>query len=503
MLEHLFFPGKVAVIGASRQPGKVGHDILANLVKGGFTGEIIPVNPSGDTLFDLKVYPSLREYPGTVDQAVVAVPKPHVLSSVKDALAKGAKSIIMITAGFKETGEEGAALERQLAELCHRSGARLVGPNCLGLLNTRNRLNSSFAGNLPKEGKIGIFSQSGALCTSILDLAEGRNLGLSKLISIGNKADINEDHLLEYFAGDPDTDVIVGYLENIVDGDSFIKTATDTCSLKPVIILKSGTSQAGQKAAASHTGVLAGADTAYGAAFKRSGIIRADTFESLFDYATALSMQPLPKGDRVLIITNAGGPGTMAADAVEHAGMTVAELETNTATSLRDKLPAAASVGNPVDVLGDAPPERYADALLAAQSDVSVDAIIVILTPQAMTDAKETARIIARSIDGSKPVLASFMGGKEVLPGRQELTAAGLPDYESPERAVAALKVMYQYANWKNRPPRIVTRFPVNSRRVERDHHPAAIAQRHPPAQRGQGQGNPRRLRFQRSRRAG
>ena len=468
MLEHLFFPEKVAVIGASRQPGKVGHDILANLVKGGFTGDIIPINPSGGTLFDLKVYPSLREYPGTVDQAVVAVPKPHVLPSVKDALAKGAKSIVMITAGFKETGDEGAALERELAELCRRSGARLVGPNCLGLLNTRNRLNSSFAGNLPKEGKIGIFSQSGALCTSILDLAEGRNLGLSKLISIGNKADINEDHLLEYFAADPDTDVIVGYLENIVAGDSFIKTATDTCSHKPVIILKSGTSQAGQKAAASHTGVLAGADTAYGAAFKRSGIIRADTFEALFDYATALSMQPLPKGDRVLIITNAGGPGTMAADAVEHAGMTVAELETNTATSLRDKLPAAASVGNPVDVLGDAPPERYADALLAAQSDESVDAIIVILTPQAMTDAKETARIIARSIDGSKPVLASFMGGKEVLPGRQELTAAGLPDYESPERAVAALKVMYQYANWKNRPPRVVTRFRVNRRRASR-----------------------------------
>ena len=468
MLEHLFFPEKVAVIGASRQPGKVGHDILANLVKGGFTGDIIPINPSGGTLFDLKVYPSLREYPGTVDQAVVAVPKPHVLPSVKDALAKGAKSIVMITAGFKETGEEGARLEQELTELCRRSGARLVGPNCLGLLNTSNRLNSSFAGNLPKEGKIGIFSQSGALCTSILDLAEGRNLGLSKLISIGNKADINEDHLLEYFAADPDTDVIVGYLENIVAGDSFIKTATDTCSHKPVIILKSGTSQAGQKAAASHTGVLAGADTAYGAAFKRSGIIRADTFEALFDYATALSMQPLPKGDRVLIITNAGGPGTMAADAVEHAGMTVAELETNTATSLRDKLPAAASVGNPVDVLGDAPPERYADALLAAQSDESVDAIIVILTPQAMTDAKETARIIARSIDGSKPVLASFMGGKEVLPGRQELTAAGLPDYESPERAVAALKVMYQYANWKNRPPRVVTRFRVNRRRASR-----------------------------------
>jgi len=468
MLEHLFFPEKVAVIGASRQPGKVGHDILANLVRDGFAGEIIPVNPSGGTLFDLKVYPTLREYPGNIDQAIVAVPKAHVMSAVKDALAKGAKSIIMITAGFKETGGEGTLLELELKDLCKRNGARLVGPNCLGLLNTKNHLNSSFAGSLPKAGKIGIFSQSGALCTSILDLAEGRNLGLSKLISIGNKADINEDDLLAYFAQDPDTDVVIGYLENIVAGDSFIKIATDTCSVKPVVILKSGTSQAGQRAAASHTGVLAGADTAYGAAFKRSGIIRADTFENLFDYATALSMQPLPKGDRVLIITNAGGPGTMAADAVEHAGMTVAELETNTATSLRDKLPAAASVGNTIDVLGDAPPERYADALIAAQGDDSVDAIIVILTPQAMTDAKETARAIARSIDGSKPVLASFMGGKEVLPGRQELTAASLPDYESPERAVAALKVMYQYATWKNRPPRMVTRFRVNRRRVSR-----------------------------------
>ena len=230
-----------------------------------------------------------------------------------------ASNVIMITAGFKETGSEGAELEAELTDLCRRNGARLVGPNCLGLLNTINHLNSSFAGSLPKAGRIGVFSQSGALCTSILDLAEGRNLGLSKLISIGNKADINENDMLEYFAGDPDTGVIVGYLENIVAGDTFIKTATDTCSIKPVIILKSGTSQAGQRAAASHTGVLAGADTAYGAAFKRSGVIRADTFEALFDYAQAFALQPLPKGDRVLIITNAGGPGTNAADAVETA----------------------------------------------------------------------------------------------------------------------------------------------------------------------------------------
>ena len=468
MLEHLFSPESVAIAGASKTPGKVGHDILANLVKCGFAGKILPINPAGGTMMGLPVHTSLLNCEGDLDQVIVAVPKSAIIATVKEAITKKARSIIMITAGFKESGGEGLALENEVVGLCKGSGTRLLGPNCLGLLNTKNHLNSSFAGDLPLPGNIAIMSQSGALCTSILDLAAGRHLGLSKLVSIGNKADINENDLLTYFAGDPETKVIVGYLENIISGDQFIKVADTTCSKKPVVILKSGTSQAGQKAAASHTGVLAGADTAYGAAFKRSGVIRADTFEALFDYASALAMQPLPKGDRVLIITNAGGPGTMAADAVEHAGMTVAELDTNTAAALRGKLPAAASVGNPIDVLGDAPPERYAEALKAAQDDASVDAIIVILTPQAMTKPAEAARAIAGAINGSKPVLASFMGGKDVLPGRQELTAAGLPDYESPERAVAALKVMYEYAAWLRRPPRIVTRFRVNRRRAAR-----------------------------------
>ncbi len=468
MLEHLFSPGNVAVIGASQTPGKVGHDILANLIDGGFSGEIIPVNPSGKVILGLVSCKSLKDYTGNVDLVVIAVPKEAVISSVKDAMARKAKSVILITAGFKETSEEGKALELEVTGLCKSHGARLLGPNCLGLINTTNKLNSSFAGEMPLSGNIAIFSQSGALCTAMLDLAGGRHLGLSKLVSIGNKADISENDLLTYFAEDPETKVIAGYLENIVSGDKFIKIAENTCSKKPVVLLKSGTTEAGQKAAASHTGVLAGTDTAYGAAFKRSGVIRADTFEALFDYATALAMQPPPKGDRVLIITNAGGPGTMAADAVEHSGMTVAELDRNTAAALRDKLPEAASIGNPVDVLGDASPKRYSDALEAAQNDEAVDAIIVILTPQAMTNPAETARAIASKINGSKPVLASFMGGKDVLPGRQELTAAGLPDYQSPERAVAALKVMYQYGTWLNRPPRRVTRFRVNRRRAAR-----------------------------------
>lgn len=466
MLTHLFFPERIALLGASRISGKVGHDILANLIESGFAGQVIPVNPSGGELFGIQVHKSLDDYNGTIDQAILAVPKSEIIKSARDSLQKGARTIIVITSGFKETGQDGEMLEQELSELCRRNGSRLLGPNCLGLLNTGYNLNASFAGAMPKKGRIGVFSQSGALCTSILDVAKSRDLGLSKLVSIGNKADINEDDMLEYFGTDKDTDVVIGYLENIVAGDSFIRIATEAASQKPVIILKSGTSQVGRRAAASHTGVLAGADTAYAAAFKRSGVIRADTFEALFDYATALSMQPLPKGDRVLIVTNAGGPGTMAADAVEHSGMTVAELASNTSASLRERLPSAANVLNPIDVLGDAPPERYGEALATAQEDDSVDAIIIILTPQAMTDPAETARTIARSIDGSKPVLISFMGGKDVMPGRQELATAGLPDFPSPERAVAALKAMYEYATWRSRPPRVITRFRVNRRRA-------------------------------------
>lgn len=469
MLEKLFLPRSVAVVGASRTPGKVGYDILKNLVDCGFAGTIIPVNPAGGELFGLKVYPSLAACEQAIDQVIVVVPAALVLDVVKEAVAKGAGTVVVISAGFKETGEDGRKREQELAAICRRGGARLLGPNCLGLINTANNLNASFAGGtMPLPGNIAVFSQSGALCTAMLDMAAGRHLGLSKLVSIGNKADISEVDLLRALAGDDETKVIVGYLEDINSGDAFVKAAEQASNKKPVVILKSGTTAAGQKAAASHTGVLAGQDTAYGAAFKRAGVCRADTFEALFDYATALSMQPAPAGDRILIITNAGGPGTMAADAVEKAGMRVAMLDRNTTTALRAKLPAAASLGNPIDVLGDADPDRYVAALKAAQLDEAVDSILVLLTPQAMTRPAETARAIAENVDGSKPVLASFMGGIDVLPGRLELAAAGLPDYESPERAVSALKAMHEYGVWRRRPPRLVTRFPVNRRRVER-----------------------------------
>jgi acetyl coenzyme A synthetase (ADP forming)-like protein len=468
MLESLLCPKAVAVIGASRTPGKVGHDIVANLKAGGFQGQIVPVNPSANEIVGLKCYPDLKAFGDTIDMSVIAVPTRSVKAAVDSSIQAGAKSVVIITAGFREVGHEGAELEKEIAQMCNTSGVRLLGPNCLGLINTHHCMNASFAKHMPQLGEISVISQSGALATAILDWAAARHLGLAKMISIGNKADLSEIDFLSALAQDEQTKVIVGYLESIVSGDEFIKVAESAASVKPVVILKSGTTSAGVKAATSHTGSLAGADIAYGAAFRRAGVIRAATFEELFDYATALAMQPLPKGDRVAIITNAGGPGIMAADAVEHSGMTVANLNYFTATALKKKLPAAASVGNPIDVLGDADPDRYATALNAALDDDSVDAIIVILTPQAMTRPAETARAVAGCIRGNKPVLAAFMGGQDVMPGREELVASNLPDYTSPERAVAALKAMCEYAAWRRRPPRIVTRFPVNRRRVER-----------------------------------
>jgi acetyl coenzyme A synthetase (ADP forming)-like protein len=468
MLECLLYPKAVAVVGASMTPGKVGNAVVTNLVEGGFEGAIVPVNPGGGEYLGQKFYTSLEEYGKPIDCSVITVPTKAVKGAVASSLKAGAKAVAVITAGFKEVDHEGAMLEAEIAAMCKQAGARLMGPNCLGLINTHHKFNASFANHMPKTGGISVLSQSGALCAAILDWAAARKLGLATLVSIGNKADLDEIDFLSAFADDPETKVVVGYLESIGNGDEFIRVAEAVATIKPVVILKAGTTSAGSKAASSHTGALAGADIAYGAAFQRAGVIRADTFEGLFDLATALAMQPLPKGDRIAIITNAGGPGIMAADAVESAGLKVTTLEESVATALRSKLPAAASVGNPIDVLGDADPSRYALAVEAAQDDPNVDAVLIILTPQAMTQPAETARAIAAAVKGEKPVLAAFMGGEDIMPGRDELVAHSLPDYPSPERAVVALKAMVDYSLWRQRPARIVARFPVNRRRVER-----------------------------------
>lgn len=468
MLESLLYPKTVAVIGASRSPGKVGHEILANLKNAGFKGDLVPVNPSGGEVLGLTCYKDLKEYKGTIDLSVISVPNTLVPQAIESSINREAKAIVVITAGYKEVGHEGAEREKGIAEICRASGVRMVGPNCLGVINTEHALNASFASQMPKPGGISVISQSGALCTAILDWAVGRGVGLAKLFSIGNKADLDETDFISVLANDNQTKVIACYLESITSGDEFLKEAENAATIKPVVILKVGTSAAGVKAASSHTGSLAGADMAYGAAFKRAGVIRAENFENLFDCAIAFSMQPVPRGNRVAVITNAGGPGIMGADAAENSGLVVQPLTPAISQELKGKLPAAASVGNPIDVLGDADPERYGLAVEAAMSDDLIDAVVVLLTPQAMTDAVGTAQAIAKHMRSDKPVLAAFMGGHDVVTGRTELLKLGIPEYPSPDRAVAALKAMCDYSAWRRRPPRIVTRFPVNRRRVER-----------------------------------
>jgi acetate---CoA ligase (ADP-forming) len=469
MLESLLYPKSVAVMGASRTPGKVGHAVLANLVAGGFEGEIIPVNPAGGELLGLPLYHSLEEYGRPIDMSVIVVPTATVEEAVLASLKREAKLIVIITAGFKEVDEVGARIETGIAELCRGHGARLVGPNSLGLINTHHRLNAAFfAIRMPEAGGISVISQSGAVCSAILDRAASRNVGLATLISVGNKADLCETDFLAALRNDEKTKVVVGYLESITCGDEFIRVAESVAAVKPVVILKAGTTSAGSKAASSHTGAMAGVDVAYEAAFKRAGIVRADTFESLFDFATAFASQPLPHGNRVAVITNGGGPGTMAADAVEQAGLRMASFDPGLVERLRSRLPRAACTGNPVDLLEDASPERFALAVEAVQEDPGVDAAIVILIPQAVTRVTETARAIAASVRGKKPVLPVLMGGSDIHAGRQELAAAKLPYYPTPERAVVAFKAMVDYTAWRLQPRRVVTRFPVNRRRVSR-----------------------------------
>lgn len=468
MLEQLFHPQAIAIFGASRNPTKVGHAFVANLLASGYQGKIVPVNPEAKDVLGLPCYRELREYEGKIDLGIVVVAPQFVKQAVQDAIDAGAKVVSVITAGFKEVGAEGATAELQLVELCERNGVRLQGPNCLGILNMHHRMNATFAPSVPPPGIISVISQSGALCVAILDWAAKEKLGMGKVISIGNKADLNEADFLQALAEDQETTVIASYLESIKDGNKFLRIAEEAAAIKPVLILKVGITQAGAKAASSHTGSLAGADIAYGAAFRRSGVIRAENVEALFDYALAFASQPLPKGNRVAVITNAGGPGIMAADAAESLGLKMVTPRAAAQAKLRKFLPAAAAVGNPVDVIGDAPPTLYIESLKVLQEEEEVDAIVVVVTPQNMTDPLGLAQRLAATHNGKKPLLTAFMGGEAVAGAKEKLMAAGIPNYPSPDRAMHSLRAMCDYAAWRRRPARIVTRFPVNRRRVDR-----------------------------------
>ena len=469
MYEAILKPRRVAVVGASTEEGKVGRVVFDNLRRSPSIDEVIPVNPKAAEIAGVPAVASVDQLDGAVDLAIICVPAKLVPSVVDVCGRKGIRGVIVISAGFKEVGGEGKVLEAELRRVCHTHRIDMIGPNCLGVLNVTDGINASFATRLPPVGHIGLMSQSGALATALLDIAEDQNIGFSVVVSVGNKAVVDETDLLRAFTEDDDTRVIAAYLEDITRGEDFVLLAEKAARSKPIIVIKSGTSQAGAVAASSHTGSIAGAEVAYECAFARSGIIRAESVEQMFDYALAFGNQPLPSGRRVAVITNAGGPGIMAVDACERESLGLAEFADGTRGYLTENLPAAANTANPVDVLGDAPAARYELALRAVLGEPGVDAVVVVLTPQAMTDADATARAIIETAAGStKPVLCSFVGGQKVAGGIATLREHDIPTYPTPERAVHCVRAMSEYHEWLNRPPRVVKRFPVNRYKVER-----------------------------------
>lgn len=451
---HAFFaPRTVAVIGASATPGKIGNSVMLNMLAAGYKGRLYPVNPKGGSIEGLSVLRGVAELPGGIDLAVIAVPRDKVLSVLQDLAAKGLKSAIVITSGFREVGREGYELERRMAELAKSHGIALLGPNSLGMMNTALGVNASFSATQPLPGDLAFCSQSGALCVAILDWARAENIGFSKFVSLGNKAVLNETHLLRYLGADPASKVILGYLENVENGEEFMRTARMVCRTKPVIMLKAGSTAAGAKAASSHTGAIAGSDKAYETAFRQSGIVRARDVESLFCLAEAFANLPLPKGPNVAIVTNSGGPGILAADACEKTRLHMARLSPETIQRLQALLPSYAAVYNPVDIIGDANAERYRKALEIVLDDPLVHAVLLLLTPTAMVEIEATATAVVNLAKRSeKPVVACLMGHTHVHDGKSILRAAGLPCYAFPEPAMRSIEAMYTYALWRQKP---------------------------------------------------
>ncbi len=462
-IQAIINPRSVAVVGATNRPGSVGQAVFNNILRAGFAGIVYPVNPRAHSVCGVRTYDNLLDIPDEVDLAVLVVPAVVVSTVVEEAAKKDIKGLIVITAGFKEVGGEGIAMEARLKEQVLGHGIRLVGPNCLGVINTNSavRLNASFATKMPRVGGIAFISQSGALCTAVLDYAEGRNIGFSKFISFGNKADVNECDLLESLKDDEDTSVILMYLEDISDGLRFMNVAREITynSRKPILAVKSGRSVEGARAAASHTGSLAGSDLAYDTIFIQSGIQRVESIDELFNHAIAFARQPVPRGKRIAIVTNAGGPGIMTTDAAVRHGLELARFSDQTSTKLREALPPTASIVNPVDVIGDATHERYEVVLRAILEDRNVDGTIVILTPQAMTDVLQTAEIVPRVSRGiDKPVLCSFMGIVDVSAGVKYLEENGFPNYTFPESAVRSMESMARFGALIGVPRREVRR---------------------------------------------
>lgn len=478
-MASFFKPASVAVIGASATPGKLGHVVLKNIIDGGYGGTLYAVNPKGGRILDTPTYISVDGLPEPAELAVLAVPGPAVPALAEVCGQAGVKALVVIAAGFREVGPEGLALEEDLARTVQKYGMRLLGPNCLGLIDPVNKLNASFASGMPPAGEVAVLSQSGAMCTAILDWAAAHRaeIGFSAFVSLGNKAEVTESDLLEAWAEDARTSVVLGYLEGISDGPRFLQAASRLTRQKPFVLIKSGVSEAGADAVGSHTGTLTGSDDVLNAALEKAGVIRANTIEELLDYTTVFADTPLPAGNRVAIVTNAGGPAVLTTDETVAAGLEMAKLGEKTQDVLRKALPAEANVHNPVDCIGDAKANRYQLALSAVLNDRTVDSVIVLLTPQAMTEIAATAEVLVHAARRSdKPVVAAFIGGAAVAPGLAQLHEAKLAAFVTPERAVKALAALSDYAAYRREPASARPAKPAAPKQASQGIMEAAVA---------------------------
>lgn len=446
-LDSIFAPKSVAVVGATETIGSVGRTIVWNLMSSSFGGTIYPVNPKRPSVLGIKAYPDLKSIPEPVELIVVVTPSPTVPAIIKEAVDIGVKSAIIISAGFKETGPEGVELERQVMEHARRGNMRIIGPNCLGVMSPTTGLNATFASTIARRGSVGFISQSGALCTAILDWSIRENVGFSSFVSIGSMLDVDWSDLIYYLGDDPHTKSIVIYMETIGNARAFLSAAREVAMTKPIIVIKPGRTEGAAKAAASHTGSLTGSDEVLEVAFRRSGVLRVNSIAELFYMAEVLGKQPRPKGPRLTILTNAGGPGVLATDALITDGGELAKISPETMEEFNKLLPAAWSHNNPVDILGDASPERYGKALEIAAKDPNTDGILVILTPQAMTDPTKTAEELAPYAQSlGKPIIATWMGGNEVAPGEAILNKLNIPTFPYPDTAARVFDYMSHYS---------------------------------------------------------
>ncbi|GAB1453833.1 bifunctional acetate--CoA ligase family protein/GNAT family N-acetyltransferase [Draconibacterium sp.] len=447
-LNSIFKPKRIALIGVSDNPNSVGGITLRNLVGGGFNGVVYPVNPKREAVFGIPCYPDVKSLPKTPDLAVIMVAAKFVPQIIRECGEAGIHGIIIMSAGFKESGEEGKELERQVkAEKAKFPGMRVIGPNCLGILVPGQNMNVSFANGMPKKGHVAFISQSGALCTSVLDWAQESNIGFSYFVSIGNSMDVNFGDLIDYFGQDPNTKSIVLYVEALVEARTFMSAARAFSREKPIIVYKSGRYPESAAAAASHTGAMASEDSIYDAVFRRAGLARVFDFGNIFEFTDLVGRRRMPKGNRLAIVTNAGGPGVMATDSLISMGGKLVELSEKTLQRLNEYLPPFWSHGNPIDVLGDATPERFAGATEIVLEDEKVDAVLVLLTPQAMTDPTETARAISQlAAKTTKSIMAGWLGGASMHEGIQIFNQAGISSFTAPEQAIRAFMTLSDYS---------------------------------------------------------